>query len=120
MSAHARGRSPSLPTGEDAAAADAGSAEVAGGLRIPLAHLLKKSAPIDMAGSVQRTPSETKKPSGPAWGAGGGPEGASPATSGIHPSLRSIQVCPFCIAATMPRMGCQNVCRASRIIRWAM
>ncbi|CAL8469414.1 g8955 [Coccomyxa elongata] len=91
VSVSARGRSPSLPTGEDAAVADAGATEAAGGLRIPLAHLLKKSAPIDMAGSVQRTPSETKKPSGPAWGAGGGPEGASPPTSGIHPSLRSIQ-----------------------------
>ena len=109
MSVHVRGRSPSLPTGEDAA--DAG-VEAAGGLRIPLAHLLKKSAPIDMAGSVQRTPSETKKPAGPAWGAGGGPEGASPPTSGIHPSLRSIQVRPLCFFRTVRPLPCLGLgCR---------
>ncbi len=93
---HARSRASTLNVGaaaEDAAQTEA-AAEAAGGLRIPLAHLLKKSAPIDMAGSVH-TPADPKKPAGPAWGAEGA-RGASPPPSGMHPSLRSIQVRPYC------------------------
>lgn len=58
-------------------------------MRIPLEHLLKKSAPIDMAGSVR---SDEKKPPGAAWGGAAAAEGTSPPASGMHPSLRIIQV----------------------------
>ncbi|KAK9908199.1 hypothetical protein WJX75_004163 [Coccomyxa subellipsoidea] len=88
FSAHPRGRASSSGVGEEAAQAET-VAEAAGGLRIPLAHLLKKSAPIDVAGSVH-APADAKKQAGPAWGAGLA-EGASPPTSSMHPSLRSIQ-----------------------------
>ena len=69
-----------------------------GGVSIPLAHLLRKSAPIAMsahdgggaAGGDEQA--EPKKDAAAAAAWGGGAEGGSPPSAGLKPSLRSIQV----------------------------
>lgn len=79
------------PAPLDAATAVQPPAPAEGGMRVPLTHLLKKSAPIDMGGSGADA-REAAEPKRAPWG---GAEGASPpaASAGFKPSLRHIQAC---------------------------